>query len=168
MEQNSEIFKFKKVSFCLYEDFFVYKTKKKDYLFSYSEIKTIRKQRSSVNGVNFLEYEISFLPIENFPARLPINFSIKPSDKAEASLFDVLTEIILQKKAVCFENGSAQYPEIVKSDRILNIMKKPIGTNAWGNLFYYHTDFWMFLMAAPLINIIPIIWFNICKRHFFY
>lgn len=168
MEQNFTMFEFNRFSFCLYDDYFVYKTKKKDYLLSYSEIKTIEKHIVSVNYVTSVEFKIVFLPIENFPARFPIEISFRPSNKKELSLFHTLTELLLEQKSICFENGQNQYPEKVKKDRELNIARRPLGTKTWGKLRCYHTDLWILLMAMPLFNIVPIIWYNICRKYIFY
>ena len=168
MEQYIETFEFNGFSFLLYDNYFVYKTKKQEYLLAYSEIKTIEKKNLSINYARVVDIIILFSPIEKYAARFPIKFRLGQSQRKELAQFYDLMDALLCKKVECIESGMNGYPEIVKKDREKNIEKKPFGTNGWGKLRCYHEDIWAMLVCLPPICIVFAIWYNVCKKYIYY
>ena len=153
----------------LYDDYFVINTKKSNYMFAYSEIKSIDKQITTLNGGLFIEYMFHFVPVGTYRARCSFCFSLGSVLPKDIEVFESIREFILEKKVRIYENSALlTYPIEVQKNRDQYIAKKPFGTNAWGVIRTKHPDLWVFLMAIPIFNVIPIIWYNICKKYIYY
>lgn len=171
MEQNTPLtdFYFSKFSIHLYDDYFCVKFKKQEILYAYIEIKTIDKLMSSVNGATSVEFIFNCLKMENYKERLPLHIPFRPKNRRDILLLEHVRDLILSKKIELCENPETNvYPSIVKKERDFRIAQKPFGTDGWIFLFRKAESIGDLLLTIPIINIIPIIWYLICKKHMYY